>query len=134
MERSGDSVAPQYREMIDFDIGESTRGAVNAEMGRSGDSVVSKNRKMIDFDIDESTRGPSAQRWRDLAIPSCPKIENDRFRYRRVDACAVNAEIKRSGDSVASQHREMIDFDIDGSTRGPSAQKWRDLAIPSVPI
>ena len=103
-------------------------------MERSGDSVAYKKRKMVDFDKDESTRGPSAQRWRDLAIPSCPRIKNERFRYRRVDACAVNAEIKRSGDSVASQHREMIDFDIDESTRGPSAQRLRDLAIPSVPI
>ena len=70
MERSGDSVASHDREMIDFDIDESTRGAVNAE--RSDGPVVSQDREMIDFDIYESTRGPSAQIWRDLAIPSVP--------------------------------------------------------------
>ena len=46
---------------------------------------------------------------------------------------AVNAEVERSGDSVVSKHREMIDFDIGGSTRGQSMQKWKDLAIRSRP-
>ena len=75
MERSGDSVASQYGEMSDFDIGGSMRGPSTQRMEGSGDSVVSQYREMTDFDIDESTRGPSAQRWRDLAVPSCLNIE-----------------------------------------------------------
>ena len=68
--------------------------------------------------------------WR---LRRVPIKRNDRFRYRRVDACAANAEMERSGDSVVSQFKEVIDFDKDESTRGPSAQRWRDLAIPSRP-
>ena len=75
MARSGDPVAPQYQEMIDFDRARVDAWAVNAEIQRSGDSVVSQYREMVDFDIDESTRWPSMQRWRDLAIPSCHNVE-----------------------------------------------------------
>ena len=58
MERSGDPVASQYREMIDFEY----RLVVSAEMERSGDSVVSQYREIIDLDRDGSTRGPPMQR------------------------------------------------------------------------
>ena len=103
-------------------------------MERSGDSVVSQSREMIDFDI--GGRRVGSQR-RDLEIWRFRRVtikRNDRCRYRRVDVLAVSAEMERSGDSVVFQYREMIDFDIDGSTRVTSMQRWRDLAIPSRPI
>ena len=134
MERSGDSVASQYGEMIGFDIDESTRAP---PMRRWRDLAILSRPNLMKSSISiKMSRRVGRQCgdgevWRFRRVPIS---RNDRFRYRRVDACAVNAEIKRSGDSVASQHREMIDFDIDESARGPSAQRLRDLAFPSCPI
>ena len=100
-------------------------------MERSVGSVVTQYREIVDFDIDGSRRGPSMQSWRDLLVPSRPNIQKNRFRYRRVDALAVSAEMERSGCSIVTEFREIVDFDINGSRRLLSMQSWRDLSVPS---
>ena len=58
---------------------------------------------------------------------------NGQFRYRRVEAWAVNAELERSVGSAVPQYREMVDFDVDRSRRGLSMHSWRGLSVPSRP-